>query len=68
MNHLFPRSTGSSTYLWCTIGRNMSEENMEQQINIKSCVKNGKSTSESLALLAMAYDEYTMKKPGVFLM
>jgi hypothetical protein len=37
--------------------------------NIKFCVKIGKSASETLALLTVAYDEYAMKKLSVnFLM
>jgi hypothetical protein len=40
----------------------MSDENLEQRINIKFCVKIGKSASETLALLTVAYDEYAMKK------
>jgi hypothetical protein len=31
----------------------MSDKNMEQQINIKFCVKIGKCASETLALLTM---------------
>jgi hypothetical protein len=33
---------------------------------MKFCVKIEKSASETLALLAVAYDEYTVKKLGVF--
>ena len=39
---------------------------MEQRINIKFCVKVGKSASETLALLTVAYGEYAMKKSSVF--
>jgi hypothetical protein len=35
----------------------MSDKNLEQWIIIKFCVKIGKSTSETLALLAAAYGE-----------
>jgi hypothetical protein len=42
----------------------MSAKNLEQRINIKVCVKMGKS--ETLALLTVAYGEYAMKKPRVF--
>jgi hypothetical protein len=35
-------------------------------MNMKFCVKIEKSASETLALLAVAYDEYTMKKLSVF--
>jgi hypothetical protein len=44
----------------------MSDKNLEQWINIKFCVKIGKSASEMLALLTMAYGEYSMKKLNVF--
>jgi hypothetical protein len=43
----------------------MSDENVEQRINIKFCVKIGKSASETLALI-VAYGEYVMKKSSVF--
>jgi hypothetical protein len=39
----------------------MSDKNVEQGINIKFCVKIGKIASETLALLTVAYGEYTMK-------
>lgn len=51
---------------WYTVGGKMSEKNLEQRINIKFCVKIGKSASETLALLTVAYGEYVMKKPSVF--
>jgi hypothetical protein len=44
----------------------MSDKNLEQRMNIKFCVKIGKSASETLVLLRMAYGEYTMKKSSVF--
>jgi len=44
----------------------MSDKNLEQRRNIKFCVKIGKSASESLALLTVAYGEYVMKKSSVF--
>jgi len=44
----------------------MSDKNMEQLINIKFCVKIGKSASETLTLLTVAYGEYDMKKLSVF--
>jgi hypothetical protein len=34
------------------------DKNLEQRINIKFCVKIGKSASETLALLTVAYGEY----------
>jgi hypothetical protein len=42
---------------WYTVGRKMSGKNLEQT---------GKSASETLALLRVAYGEYAMKKLGVF--
>jgi len=44
----------------------MSDKNLEQRINIKFCVKMGKSVSETLVLLIVAYGEYAMKKSSVF--
>jgi hypothetical protein len=44
----------------------MSDKNLEQRINIKFCMKSGKSASETVALLTVAYGEYTMKKSSVF--
>ena len=35
----------------------MSDKNLEQQINIKFCVKIGKSAIETSALLTVAYGE-----------
>ena len=49
-----------------TVGRKMNDKNLEQQINIKFCVKIGKSANETLALLRVAYGEYAMKKSSVF--
>jgi len=51
---------------WYTVGGKMSDKNLEQWINIKFCVKFGKSASETLALLTVAYGEYAMKKLSVF--
>jgi hypothetical protein len=42
------------------------DKNLEQRINIKFCVKIGKSASETLALITLAYGEYTVKKFNVF--
>jgi hypothetical protein len=36
----------------------MSDKNLEQQINMKFCVKIGKGASETLAQLTLAYHEY----------
>jgi hypothetical protein len=46
-------------------GGKMSDKNLEQLINNKCCVKIGKSDSEVLALLTLAYDEYTVKESSV---
>jgi TRAP-type uncharacterized transport system substrate-binding protein len=62
MSHLFPSSIGSSTCPWYTVGGKMSDKNLEQRINIKFCVKIGNSSSETLALLTVAYGEYAMMK------
>jgi hypothetical protein len=48
------------------VGRKMSDKNLEQWINLKFCMKAGKSASETLALLTLAYDKCTMKKLSVF--
>jgi len=66
MSPSFPSSRGSITCLWYTVGGNISDTNLEQLINIKFCVKIGKSASEMLALLTVAYGEYAMKKSSVF--
>ena len=47
------------------VGRKMSDKNLEQRINIKFCVKIGKSASET-ALLTVAYGAYEIKKLNVF--
>jgi len=44
----------------------MSDKNLEHRINITFCVKIGKSASETLALLTVAYGEYAKKKSIVF--
>jgi len=44
----------------------MSDKNLEQLINIKFCVKTGTNVSKTLALLIVAYGEYTTKKSSVF--
>jgi hypothetical protein len=66
MSHSFPSSRGSSMCPWYTVGGKMSDKNLELRINIKFCVKTGKSARETSALLTMAYGEYTMKKSSVF--
>jgi hypothetical protein len=44
----------------------MSDKNLEERVNMKFCVKIGKSTSETLALLTFVYGEYTTKKSKCF--
>ena len=44
----------------------MSARKLEQRINIKFCVKIGKSASERSALLRVAYDKCASKKSSVF--
>jgi len=66
MSHSFQRNRGSSTSPWYTVGRKTNDKNLEQRINIKFYVNIGKSASEMLALLTVAYGEYTMKKSSVF--
>jgi hypothetical protein len=46
---------------WCTVGGKMSDKNLGQWINIKFCVKIGRSDSET-SLLTLAYGEYAAKK------
>jgi hypothetical protein len=43
----------------------MIDKNLEQRINIKFCVKIGRSASETLVLFILAYSEYVMKKSSV---
>jgi hypothetical protein len=47
-------------------GRKMSDRLLEQRINIKFCVKLGKSISETLQMLTEAYGADAMKKSSVF--
>jgi hypothetical protein len=62
----FLSSRGSSTCPWYSVGGRTSDKNLEQRINIKFCVKIGKSASETLALLTVVYGEYAAKKSSVF--
>jgi hypothetical protein len=55
MSLLFPSSRGSITCPWYTVGGKMSDKNLEQQINIKVCVKVGKIVSETLTVLTVAF-------------
>ena len=43
----------------------MSDKNLEQQINIKFCVKIGKCATETLDILKVAFGEYGVKKLSV---
>jgi len=65
MSRSFPNSRGSTCPLY-TVGGKISDKNLGQRINIQFCVKIGKSASEALALLTVAYSEYAMKKSSVF--
>jgi hypothetical protein len=47
---------------WYNVGGKMSDKNLEQWINTKFCVKTGKSASETLALLTLAFGECTVKE------
>jgi hypothetical protein len=64
MSRLFSGSRGDSTLPWYTAGEKMSDENPDQRINMKFCVKIGKSASKTSALLTMAYGEYSVKNWG----
>jgi hypothetical protein len=57
-----PSSRGSGTCPRFIVGGKMCDKNLEKQINIKFCVKIGKSATETSALLTVAYGEYAMKK------
>jgi len=48
------------------VGGKMGDKNLEQRKNIKFFVKIGKSASETLTPLTLAYCEYAMKKLSVF--
>jgi hypothetical protein len=61
MSRLFPSSRGSSTCPWYTVGGNTTDKNLEQRKNIRFCVKIGKSASETLALLTVAYGKFALK-------
>jgi len=57
MSRSFPSGRGSRTCPWYTVDGKMSDKNLEQRINMKFSVKIGKSASETLALLTVAYGE-----------
>jgi hypothetical protein len=46
------------------LAKKASDKNLEQQINMKFCANIGITASGSLAVLALAYGEYAMKKLG----
>jgi hypothetical protein len=54
MNRLFPSSRGISTCPWYTVGGKMSGNNVDQEMNMKFCVKIGKGANETLTLLTLA--------------
>src|SRR5258705_7678819 len=62
LSHSVPSSSGNSTCPCYTVGGKMSDRNLEQRINIKFCVKIGKSASETLAPLTVGYGEHAIKK------
>jgi hypothetical protein len=66
MSRSFPSSRGSSACPLITVGGKMSDKNLEQRINMKFCVTIGKSASERLALLTLAYGEEAVKNLSVF--
>jgi hypothetical protein len=66
MSRSFPSNRGSSACPWYTVGGKMNDKNLERRTNFKFCVKIGKSASQTLAPLTVAYGEYTMKKSCVF--
>lgn len=51
---------------WYTVDGNISDQNLEQRMNIKFCMKTGKSASDMLALLTLTYGECIMKKLSFF--
>jgi hypothetical protein len=61
MNRSFPSMRGSSTCPWYKVRAKMSDKNVEQRLNSKFCVKNGKGATK-----IMAYGNYAMKKFSVF--
>jgi hypothetical protein len=50
----FPTSRGRSARPWYTVDRKMSNNNVEQKINITFYMKSGKSVSEMIVLLTLA--------------
>jgi hypothetical protein len=54
MSCSFPSSRGSSIRPWYIVGWKMSDI-VEQGTNIKFCVKIGKTASEMLTVLTLAY-------------
>jgi hypothetical protein len=62
---MFPSNRGISMCPWYTLGRKISDKNVQQWIYIEFCVKIGKSASETLVILTLAYGEYAMKKMSI---
>jgi hypothetical protein len=62
MGHSIQSSRGNSMCPWYTVGGKMSDKNLKRRINMKFCVKIGKSASKTSDLLILAYGEYAMKK------
>jgi hypothetical protein len=66
MSHSFPNSRGSSICLCYAAGRKMSDVILDQQINIRFCMKSCKSANEMLILLTLSNDEYAMNESSIF--
>jgi hypothetical protein len=64
MNRSLPGSR--RTFPWYIAGAELSDENLEQRMNISFCVNIGRSTSETSALLTLVYGEHAMNKSSVF--
>jgi hypothetical protein len=62
----FPSSRASSMCPRYTVGWKMGDRNLKQRINIKFCVKIGKSAREQPGLLTLPYGKHTMKRLSVF--
>jgi hypothetical protein len=59
------KQQGKQYIPWYTVGGKMSDKDVKQQINIRFCVNVGKSASETLAQLTLAYGKCTMEKSSV---
>jgi hypothetical protein len=65
MSSSFP-NRGNSVCPRCAVGGEISDNNLEQRMNIEFCVKIGNSVSETFAPLTLACGEYAMKKMECF--